>query len=200
MDELIFYGGSVKALGNGKVGGYLVRFGDPADTDFDGEFFTADTDFGAANEVGVYYHHGLDSKIGSRRLGKTSLKKDEVGLWAEAQLEMRDEYEKVIYQMAVDGKLGWSSGSVNHLINREAAGKAMKITVWPIGEASLTPTPAEIRNAALPIKALIDIASNLTQDAVKGNEPKTASGQGVSGDEKARLQLRAKAYLKATEK
>lgn len=193
-DALIFFGDAVKALGDGKVGGHLIRFGGPADTDIDGEFFTADTDFGAANEVGVYYHHGLDNKIGARRIGRTSLTRDDVGVWVEAQLDLRDQYEQEIYKMAEAGKLGWSSGAVSHLVRREPAGKTTRIAVWPIGEASLTPTPAEFRNAALPIKALMGTASKLTEGIAEADDAKTISDQGQDRVNQAkRLQLRAKA-------
>ena len=37
-------GSKVKALGNGKIGGYLVRFGSEKETDLGGDYFTIDTD------------------------------------------------------------------------------------------------------------------------------------------------------------
>src|ERR1044071_6750288 len=46
-DVLVYYGGAVKALGDGKIGGYLVEFSDPATKtgapDLDREFFAKDT-------------------------------------------------------------------------------------------------------------------------------------------------------------
>ena len=43
--------------------------------------------------------------------------------------------------------LGWSSGSVPHLVQRTKGSLpgTQKITSWPIVELSLTPTPAEPR-------------------------------------------------------
>lgn len=149
------YGGEVKALGNGRVGGYLVRFSGPDDPDLSGEYFTADTDFGESDKVGIYYHHGLDSTIGRRKIGKGNIRPDDIGLWVEAQLTMRDEYEKQIYALAEAGKLGWSSGTAGHIMDRDFTGKAVKITAWPIADASLTPTPCEPRNGAIPMKSLL---------------------------------------------
>lgn len=154
-DTLIVFGDAIKALGDGRMGGYLVRFTSDADPDLSGEFFDKDTDFGDTGKSDVYYHHGLDPIMGKRKLGKAELKPDEFGVWAETQLSMRDEYEKFIYALAEKGKLGWSSGTAPHLVEKEAKGKATHIKRWPLGlDASLTPTPAEYRNSVIPLKSL----------------------------------------------
>lgn len=154
MDTIIAWGGAVKALGNGRIGGYLVRFTTDEDPDLEGEFFTKDTDFGDAETAPVFYQHGMDPKLGKRRLGKAKHKRDEFGIWAETQLEMRDEYEQFIYEMAEAGKMGWSSGVPGHLIERESYGKAVWIKMWLLGlDDTLTPIPAEPRNTALPLKS-----------------------------------------------
>jgi hypothetical protein len=154
MDTLIAWGGPVKALGGGKIGGYLIRFSTDKDPDLEQEFFTKETDYGDADSAPVYYQHGMDAKIGKRRLGKAKHKMDEFGIWAEAQLSLRDEYEKFIYRMAEEGKMGWSSGTAGHLIERESYGKATWIKSWPLGlDDTLTPVPAEPRNTAMPLKS-----------------------------------------------
>ena len=153
---LVYFGDAVKALGDGKVGGYLVRFSDENTPDLTGEFFTKDTDFGDLSTGTVYYQHGLDEKLKKRKLGKSSHVVDEFGVWAETQLAMRDEYEKFIYSLAEAGKMGWSSGTASHLVERELSGKAFKITKWPLGlDDTLTPTPAEPRNSAIPLKSYL---------------------------------------------
>ncbi len=156
-DNLIYYGGEVKALGDGKVGGYLVRYGNPKDVDLEGDFFSKETDLGVDDEgsLPIYYQHGHDSVMKTRRIGRGKVKYDDVGMWLEAQLEMRDEYERMIYEMASNGKLGWSSQAAGSLVERERIGKSSHIKSWPIAEASLTPTPAEPRNVVLPIKSLL---------------------------------------------
>ena len=153
-DTLVISGGAVKALGDGRLGGYLVRFGSPDEPDLEGEFFAPDTDFGNHVTTPVLYQHGMDKVLRRRVLDDdASLSIDDVGVWVEAQLGMRDAYERYIYEQAEKGKMGWSSGTASHLVEREPVGKAMKITSWPLGlDASLTPTPAEPRNVAVPLK------------------------------------------------
>lgn len=160
-DSLLFDGGAVKALGNGKVGGYLVRFSDENNPDLEGEYFTAETDFGDAVRYATLYHHGMDLKIGRRRIGTVDVRVDDgVGLWVEGQLFQRDEYEKAILKLAEMGKLGWSSGAAAHTVERTKTNKATHITQWYIAEASLTPTPAEPRNAAISLKSYKALQTN----------------------------------------
>jgi phage head maturation protease len=160
MDStLIHYGGAVKTIGDdGKVGGYLVVFGDEHTPDLSAhrDYFTKATDFDIedGDKRSIFFSHGLDAKMGKRKIGKVAMKVDDVGVWVDGQLNLRDEYEQAIYRMVKAGKLGWSSGAVSHLVERKSVGDAHEITVWPIGESSLTPTPAEPRADALSLKAL----------------------------------------------
>ena len=154
-DELVAFGTEVKALGEGKIGGYLVRFSDPANPDLTGDYFDAKTVFNTPDSLPLLYNHGMDGTLKKRVIGKTRTRIDTVGVWAESQMELRDEYEKAIYAMAEAGKLGYSSGALSHLVEREPAGKSAYIKTWFIGEASLTPTPAEPRNTVVTLKSLI---------------------------------------------
>lgn len=157
MEEtLIAFGNEIKALGEGKVGGYLVRFSTAADPDLTDDFFTKETDLHIPTDLPVLYNHGLDKKMGKRVIGKAVVNIDEVGAWAETQLNLRDEYEREIYKLAEAGKLGYSSGALSHLVEREPAGKGVSfIKTWFVGEASLTPTPAEPRNSLVTLKSLL---------------------------------------------
>jgi len=165
--DLVSFGTEVKALGDGKVAGYLVRYGDPANKDLTGEYFTPDTDFGDNARADVYYQHGADKKLGKRKLTKGDLSQDEIGIWIEAQLSMRDEYEKAVYKLAEAGKLGWSSGTAAHLTLKDEDGR---ITKWPLGlDASLTPTPAEPRNTAvIPLKSYIESLQVVETEEAEG--------------------------------
>lgn len=178
MEDLIYFGGEVKAVGDGKVAGYLVRFGSPKETDLEGDFFTADTDFGfvTENKTPVFYQHGYDSQLKGRSIGSGSARLDDIGLWFEAQLSMRDEYEKAVYELVEQGKLGWSSGAAGHLVAREQIGKAWHIKSWLLAEASLTPTPAEPRNHVMPVKSLfnLDKEENKMEENIKEVQPETA--------------------------
>lgn len=161
MDAIL--GDAVKSDRLGYVKGYLVRFGNPEATDLEGDFFTQGTDFGFPAAKGVrvplnlYYHHGMDSKIGRKAIGTGYIKADDIGLWYEAQIDMADEYARAIAKLAKEGKMGYSSGAAGHLVERKAAqGDAMEITRWPIAEASITPTPAEWRNT---VKSIFEMAN-----------------------------------------
>lgn len=183
-DTLIYPGGVIKALGEGKVGGHLVVYSDETTPDLEGDFFTkaTDFDFEDGHQVGVYYQHGLDATLKARRIGRGVLKHDDAGVWIEAQLDLRDEYERAIYSLAEQEKLGWSSGAVPHLVEREPVGKSAHIKKWTIGEASLTPTPAEPRTRALPLKSLIPMGNpmveNGQQAAAGGTTPEATPETG----------------------
>jgi hypothetical protein len=157
-DTMVSWGDSVKDLSDkGLVGGYLVVFspGDDPQKDLMGDYFTRKTDFRWAGKEGriAIYHHGLDktlkkTPIGSEwRLGHI----DDVGLWVEAQLDMRDEYEKAIFSMSRKGKMGLSSGTASHLIEKEQDGQ---IKLWAIIEGSYTPTPMEKRTSVQPLSSI----------------------------------------------
>jgi HK97 family phage major capsid protein len=155
QDFLVKQGGEVKAAPDGKVSGYLVTFSDENSPDVSGDFFTKETDFGVHRETPTLYHHGLDVKVGDRIIGKGKMLIDEVGVWIDAQLDLRDKYEKAIHKLATLGKLGWSSGTAPHLVKREQKGEAWRILSWPLGlDASLTPSPAEPRNVAISMKSV----------------------------------------------
>src|SRR5215207_2272177 len=95
MDEmLVCRGGTIKALGDGRLGGYLVTFSSEQDPDLVGDFFTPTTDFGVDWETEngkktapVYFNHGLDETIGKRRLGTATLKMDDTGIWVEWEMQ-----------------------------------------------------------------------------------------------------------------
>jgi hypothetical protein len=173
MEEpIVYFGSAVKALGGGRVGGYLVEFSDPATQkgmpDLDREYFTCATDFDIEDgqKATVYYDHGLDPTLKTRKIGRGTMAMKDDGVWFEAQLALRDDYEKWIYKLAEMGKLGWSSGTAPHLVTRKkGVNDTMEILSWPLGnDASLTPMPASptnrvstLKSVAVPtFKALVD--------------------------------------------
>ncbi len=95
---------AAKAMGGGKVGGYVVRWGSEATKDAEGEWFTPETDFDTEfpARASVYYNHCMDPVIRNRRLAHGSLKRDEFGVWVEAQLDLQDRYQRFMYQRASD--------------------------------------------------------------------------------------------------
>ncbi len=162
-DTMLVVGGSIKAMGDGKIGGYLVKFTDAEHPDMVGDFFTAETDFDIepGDRVTVYYNHGLDRILKMRKLGNGSMHVDDSGVWVEAQLAMRDKYEHAIYDMVKKNKLGWSSGTLPNLVETEVVKGAQWIKSWPLGkDATLTPVPAagpELTRVTT-LKSVVDIA------------------------------------------
>ena len=150
----VFQGSELKATGNGVVKGYLVRFGNSQDTDLERDYFTKNTDFGmefvdgSNHKLGLYYNHGMDPVVKTKKIGYGTIKMTDNGLWYEAQLDLADEYAKMIYELAKKGKLGFSSGAASHMVERTPMGKSFEIKRWNLAEASLTPQPAESRNMA----------------------------------------------------
>jgi phage head maturation protease len=170
MQTLVNFGSAIKADDNGRVRGYLVRFGG---ADLEGDYFTKNTDFGRPMSPGVrvpmnlYYHHGQDKTIGKSRIGLGFITMDDKGLWYESQVEMADQYQKMIQELAKSGKLGYSSGATGHMVERKKMSDGRyEITRWPIGEASLTPTPAEPMNM---VKSLKDMYGDM-EDGMEEEE------------------------------
>jgi 2'-5' RNA ligase len=172
MDELILFGDAVKALGNGKVGGYLVRFTDANKKDLTKQYFSIKSYLGPVNGDGAecLFEHGLSLKedaihrgvkdkevlkmfdeLADLTFAPLKTKRDKLGVWAETVLDISDGYQKMVYEMAEKGKLGWSSGSAGHRIKIASDGH---ITRWPIIEGSLTPRPCmPMDTAVMPMKA-----------------------------------------------
>jgi HK97 family phage major capsid protein len=136
---------AIKMLGEGRVGGYLLVWGSPQQRDLQGEYFTPETELGLEwyPKRPVLYHHGLDGDLETAVIGEIdTLRTDEVGVWAEAQLDVRRRYVRAVQRLIEKGALGWSSGSLPHLVEVADDGRIKR---WPIVEGSLTPTPAEPR-------------------------------------------------------
>jgi len=174
---LIYPGDEVKALGGGKVGGYIVRFGSPETRDVQGDYFTAATDYGldVSTKARVVYDHGLrrdepGRAIGNRRIGLVELTARVDGVYAEGTVDLAQQSVKALYARIEAGSIGWSSGSVDRLVERERNGVAREVKSWPLIEASLTPIPVDPRNRAYAIKALYPEASS-SQTPADGAAP-----------------------------
>lgn len=138
---------AVKALNptEGRIGGYLVVWGTPQVRDLQGEYFTPETETGLDwyDRRPVLYQHGLDGNLKAAVIGQIdTLRVDNTGIWAEAQLDLREKYVRTVLKLVEKGILHWSSGSLAHLVQVANDGRIMR---WPIVEGSLTPTPAEPR-------------------------------------------------------
>jgi HK97 family phage major capsid protein len=181
-DEMIYYGDAVKATqqddGTVKLGGYLVRFSDAAHPDLTGDYFTKSTDFGNVTKSDGWFNHRMPVKFNGKRveykeqLPDATLTFDDTGVFAEIVLGARNEYEKEIAKLGIKGKLGWSSGTASHLVDRKQVGNSYEITRWKLGlDASLTPTPAEPRlsNRVLPIKSILETSIDEEENNMSDN-------------------------------
>ena len=129
----------------GRIGGYLLVWGESRRKDLQGEYFTPQTDVGLDwyEQRPVLYHHGLDGALKAAVIGAIdTLRPDEIGLWAEAQLDLHKRYVRAVQRLVDQGVLNWSSGSLPHLVEVDSDGQIKR---WPIVEGSLTPAPAEPR-------------------------------------------------------
>ncbi len=167
---------NLKALDDeGRIGGYLIVWGAPKRRDLQGEYFTPETDLALDwyDRRPLLYHHGQDATLKSALVGVLdTLRADETGLWAEAQLEKRLRYFRALVGLVERGALAWSSGSLPQL--REVADDG-RILRWPIVEGSLTPTPAEPRQTE--IQSLKSAYAALGLDCVRWLSPVIEKGK-----------------------
>lgn len=116
--------------------------------DLDGERFTPKTDFvtewfgkGARP---LLFHHGMDEDAGTTVVGRVTdwAVKTDMGVWTQAQLDKQSKYFAAIKDLIAAGKLYFSSGAMQHLVQLDA--KSKEIKRWPWVELSLTPTPSNL--------------------------------------------------------
>ena len=151
------------------VGGWGVVFGGK---DVEGDTFTKDTDFVLehAENPAVLYDHAQEVKA---IIGKVvEIKQTDAGLWMEAQIQRSAKYAEQILELIKKGKLGYSTGSVAHLVERLKG----NIKRWPLYELSLTPTPAEPRTLGVEyLKALgivMDAEAKADEELAEADELK----------------------------
>ncbi|MDE0610564.1 MAG: phage major capsid protein [Anaerolineaceae bacterium] len=175
---------TLKALdAGGRIGGYLVVWGSPEERDLQGEYFTAETELGLGwyPQRPLLYQHGLDGALKAAVIGAIdTLAPDEAGVWAEAQLDLRRRWARAVQRLIEKGALGWSSGSLAHLVEVADDGKIRR---WPIVEGSLTPTPAQPRRSD--VRTLKSAWEALGMDASLLTEPVTRETQGENMTEKS---------------
>jgi hypothetical protein len=161
-DTLISYGSEIKNLEETsdcwRFGGWLVVFGSHDSSRFKDKF-TAQTDFDIEDgeRRGLYYNHGLDSTIKRTKLGDCRVYVKAAGVWIEGQIRKRTDYlkshaEKIAANIE---SFGLSSGAPAHLVERKAVPGGHEILLWPLAEASITPTPAEPLTGCFSLKALV---------------------------------------------
>ena len=128
------------------IEGYGVPFGGPIKgKDLHGQYFSKKTDFALDlipdGQRPLLFQHGLDSAVDTAVIGRWGVKKiDDGGVWVRAQLDARSEYINEIKELVNQDALGFSSGTMGHLV--KVSSKTGEILKWALVELSLTPNPA----------------------------------------------------------
>lgn len=168
----------------GRIGGYMLVWGEADRRDLQGEFFTPHTDVGLDwyEQRPVLYHHGLDGALKAAVIGVIdTLRPDDTGLWAEAQLDLHKRYVRAVRRLVDLGVLSWSSGSLPHLVDVDEDGR---IKCWPIVEGSLTPTPAEPRQTDVQTlkSAYKSLGLDLSRLGIEATDSPILDGAGPKGE------------------
>ena len=156
------------------IEGYGVPFGGPIKgKDMHGQYFSKNTDFALDlipdGQRPLLYQHGLDKTLKTSVIGRWSVKKiDDGGVWVSAQLNARSEYINEIKELLDQDALGFSSGTMGHLV--QVSPKSGEILKWALVELSLTPNPAnpnayvvkQRKSAKSYVKALLEEEQVLT--------------------------------------
>jgi hypothetical protein len=184
-------------IGSGMVGGYLVKFGGDGDLSQWRDVFTKNTNFGKHTKTDVWVHHRMLPGLGKQQLtNQAELGMDDEGVFVKHLLDLRKSYEAKLYGMAQMGKLGWSSGTAPHLVDRKSLGDGRhEITQWTLGlDASYTPTPAgglQVNTSALKTAFLAELGfEGIDTNDPEASNPISARPDGVKADgERARRLL-----------
>lgn len=196
-DMLIAFGEEIKTYtkdGRGYVEAMGVRFSSAADKDLVGDYFTAKTDFGPHNGNGMAttLNHRVpmylpNTKSDERAVMKklagmkfanpVEAQKTDTGILVRHVLELADEYEKTVFDLASKKKLRWSSGTAPHMVERGPDGE---IKSWHIIEWAYTPTAAEPKLPTItPLKAwaAVEQVFGLSFKDPEANHPGDAESQ-----------------------
>lgn len=153
---VVIDGGEVKTKEDGVITGLGIVFGSPSEPDQSSlrDFFTADSFImkKSSFDVPLYHNHGFPIK---HQIGEATLTKTAEGWSAEARIDLDDELGKQVYKTVKNTPYGFSTGALSHLVEREAkANNTNFLSMWPVGELSLTPRPAERKAVVQTIKSL----------------------------------------------
>jgi hypothetical protein len=167
-DAVCISGGPVKSLpgkGLGWFGGMGVVYGTEKTTDLESDFFTARSRLSLqeGDTVRTFYRHGGDRVAGKTELTRSSFRPQPGGIWFEGRLDLNDPLQRRVNNLVVKNKLGFSTGSLSHLVVKERKGSANEIVAWPVGELSLTPTPCEPRTRVVSLKSLMSGSAGFTE-------------------------------------
>lgn len=145
----------IKAVADGKIGGYGILWGDQHKKDLHGEWFAPDTEeltkvFDEIGTVPVLFHHGMDETLKTSIIGQiTKMVPDQIGLWWEAKVTEHEIYKQYIKPLLDKKVLFSSSGTFPGAKRVDESTKMIKR--WPVAEMTMTHTPAEFRFLERPL-------------------------------------------------
>lgn len=192
---------SVKSVGEDRLGMYLVMFGNEKVRDLGKEFFTPKTQdmlnvFKAIGKIPAFYHHGLDKNVKAEVVGMYDVMvQDDVGIWAEMQLDKASKYKDAMLMLTEKGALGSSSGCLP--TSRQVNKTSGEIERWAIIEGSLTPTPMDYRQRLdTPVEVLKSVYKScgleFPEDEPQGEAPGDVESQALAETQKSvELELQA---------
>lgn len=134
-----------------RIGGHVVLYGssDWADVSKYRDYFTKATDFGLdVAAKGVFrFNHNLDEAYPHARMGIGSVRPEKKGVYVEGDVLVRDDYDRAVLDWVEEGLMGFSSGSLSHVVRREKGpGGTHRVIEWPLGfDMTLTRVPADPR-------------------------------------------------------
>lgn len=155
---IVIDGGTVKTSEEGVVVGLGIVFGSPEEPDQSSQrdFFTEDSFIQTKTsfEIPLYHNHGFPIK---KQIGEATMTKTDKGWVAEAKIDLNDELGKQVYKSVKSNQYGFSTGALAHLVEREAKENNTNfLSMWPVGELSLTPRPAERKAVVQAVKSIDD--------------------------------------------
>ena len=182
---LIAFGGEIKALeqkdGKGGFEGFLVRYSDSENPDLVGDFFTKSTELYVEDGaiIPVLYDHGLNATLKGRKIGRAKTEHKDAGLFIKGELDLRDDFEKAVYdELVKKGKAGLSSGAASHMVRRKKSDKkgVSEILSWGIAEASITPAHTELENTVEATTTTLKSYLETREDPMESEEFKCLCG------------------------
>jgi HK97 family phage major capsid protein len=144
--------GHVEALG--------IRFANHEEPDLVGDFFNAETYFGKhrGNGMDATLNHTypivtkdeesnnvLKAIADMKFSNPVESQMTDMGIVASHVLDLANDHEKFVYELAEQGAFTWSSGAISHTVRYVPVGDSYLVKRWDIGEWAYTPTPAEPR-------------------------------------------------------
>ena len=191
--------GAVKAAGDWELDVLYLPYGGQKDgKDSQGEYFSARTNDHADKFPSpvILYYHGYTPEgqpQGNPEVIGKALKRwaDNAGRWVKIKLDQANQYARRIWDSAQTGAARASSGSIAHLVRREADGH---LTNWPVVEISLIDVvgkrqPANTYAVAMPAaKAHLELGGLSLPTEFNSATPQ-ATGAGSAAEPSAQSQL-----------